>query len=117
MSTRAEKKAEKRVCNICYEHVSIKNRSRRHVDENGNKCGARICKTCMDKILSVNREDSRCPFCRKELPKIKLEPFLKNSGVSMNVYLVERVFRLMDEGNNELALDLLDELDERVLGN
>jgi len=117
MSTRAEKKAKKRVCNICYEPVSPKNRSRRHVDEKGNKCGARICKTCMDKILYANREDSRCPFCRKELPKIKLEPFLKESGVSMNIYLVERVFRLMDEGNSEEALDLLEDFDERVLGN
>jgi len=113
MSTRAEKKAEKRVCNICYEPVSIKNRSRRHTDEKGNKCGARICKTCMEKILYSYSRTPTCPFCRKLLPRINSESPDKKSGQSI-IHLVERVFRLMDEGNSEGALDLLEDVDERV---
>ena len=110
MSTRADRKAEKRVCNICYEPVSPKNRSRRHVDEKGNKCGARICKTCMEKILCSFSRTPTCPFCRKELPRINSERPDKKTGQSI-IYLVERVFQLMDEGNNDDALDLLEDVD------
>jgi len=113
MSTRSEKKAEKRVCNICYEPVSIKNRSRRHTDEKGNKCGARICKKCMEKILYSYSRTPTCPFCRKLLPRINSESPDKKSGQSI-IHLVERVFRLMDEGNSEEALDLLENVDESI---
>ena len=113
MQNKAAKKAEKRVCQICYEPVSCKQKCRSHCNAEGIKCNARICKTCMSKALQT---DDRCPFCRKELPMKKMA-IVKDVDNEVRVHIFNTFLTLLREGGAEDAMGYLDYVERQIENN
>lgn len=113
MEKRATRKAEKRVCQICFNPVTPKEKCRSHNNDNGIKCKSRVCKTCMEKSLQVN---PCCPFCRKELKPLKIKKEVESeAGSALETHILESFSRILAQENGaENALRYLEMIEREI---
>ena len=62
-----ETRRERRTCTICFDDKFLKlARYRDYWTEEGCRCVARICDSCVNRICANTKGSTGCPSCRKE---------------------------------------------------